>query len=103
MDGDTQAAPEAAAGLAGGTAGITLEMVRETFAEWRVFERDGRWWAMRGGTVAGDGPRSLVRAFVFAMTLIGLAEQLSLQEWLRRMTEEELESVWREGLAAVAP
>jgi hypothetical protein len=36
------------------------------------------------------------------MTLVGLAEQLSLQEWLRRMSAAELEAVWLDGLEAVA-
>jgi hypothetical protein len=57
---------------------------------------------MRSGTARTEGPRSLIRPVVFAMTLVGLAEQLSLQEWLRRMTAAELEAVWRDGLAAVA-
>jgi hypothetical protein len=35
------------------------------------------------------------------MTLEGLAEQLSLQEWFRRMPAAELETMWRDGLAAV--
>lgn len=82
---------------------ITADMLRQTFDDWRVFEKDGRWWATRGGTVTGAGPRSLIRAAVCAVTLDGLAEQLSLQEWLRRMPAAELEAVWRDGLAAVAP
>jgi hypothetical protein len=78
-------------------------MLRATFDHWRVFGKDGRWWAVRGGLVTGEGPRSLVRPAVCAATLEGLAEQLSLQEWLRRMPAAELEAVWRDGLAAVAP
>jgi hypothetical protein len=58
---------------------------------------------MRAGAIAGEGPRSLIRPVVCTMTLRGLAEQLSLQEWLRRMSAAELEAVWRDGLAAVAP
>lgn len=96
--GDLQAAAPAAEPVV-----ITADMLRATFAGWRICERDGRWQAMRGGLRAEDGPRSLIRTLVSALTLAGLAEQLSLQEWLRRMTAEELEAVWRGGLGAVAP
>jgi hypothetical protein len=47
-----------------------------------------------------EGPRSLIYPVVGATSLEGLADQLSLQEWLRRMTDEELDAVWREGIAA---
>lgn len=99
MTGDTEAA--SAATLTGDGSGITAEMLRTTFTEWRIFERDGRWRAMRGGEASSGGPRSMIHPVVLAMTLQGLAEQLSLQEWLRRMTAEELEAVWRGGFAAV--
>jgi hypothetical protein len=82
---------------------VTAEMLRATFDQWRIFEKDGRWWAMREGMARTEGPRSLILPVVCAMTLDGLAEQLSLQEWFRRMPTAELESVWRGGLAAVAP
>jgi hypothetical protein len=91
-----------AAVLAGEFGDITAAMLRETFDHWRIFEKDGRWWAMRAGAVAAEGPHSLIRPVVCGMTLGGLAEQLSLQEWLRRMSAAELEAVWRDGLAAVA-
>lgn len=80
---------------------ITLDMLRATFDHWRIFEKDGRHWAMRAGAAAGEGPESLIRPVVYAMTLEGLAEQLSLQEWLRKLSAADLEAVWRDGLAAV--
>jgi len=95
--------PQAAVILAGESGEITLDAVRETFDEWRVFEQNGRCWAMRSGSVTAHGPRSLIQPLAWALTPAGLAEQLSLQEWLRRMTPDELEAVWREGFAAVAP
>lgn len=98
-----QAESQAAAALADALSKITVEMLQATFDHWRIFEKDSQWWAMRAGTATEEGPRSLIRPAVFAMTLIGLAEQLSLQEWFRRMTATELEAVWRGGLAAVAP
>lgn len=98
-----EAAPQPAAGLADEFGGITAEMLQATFDHWRIFETDGRLWAMRPGTARTEGPRSLIHPVVCAMTPLGLAEQLSLQEWLRRMTAAELASVWRDGLALVAP
>jgi hypothetical protein len=93
-----EAAPQAAVLADFGE--ITADMLRATFDHWRIFEQDGRWWAMRAGTATTEGPRSLIRPLVCAMTLHGLAEQLSLQEWFRRMPAAELEAVHRDGLAA---
>jgi hypothetical protein len=97
-----EAAPQAAAALADEFGGITMEMLRATFDHWRIFQRDDWCWAVRAGVATTEGPRSLIQPVVSAMTLVGLAEQLSLQEWLRRMTAAELAAVWRNGLAAVA-
>jgi hypothetical protein len=94
-----EAAPQAAA-LADGFGEVTGDMLRATFDHWRIFEKDGRCWAMREGTATTEGPRSLIHPLLCAVTLPGLAEQLNLQEWLRRMPAAELEAVWREGLAA---
>jgi hypothetical protein len=96
-----EAAPQAAAGLAAESGEITAEMLRETFDHWRIFWC-GRWlWAVRSGeTAVVNGPGSLIRPVVLAATVLGLAEQLSLQEWLRRMTAAELEAVWHDGIAA---
>jgi hypothetical protein len=93
-------AAQQGAALAGGFGEVTAGMLRATFDHWRIFETDGRWWAFREGIVSGEGPRSLIRVAVCAVTLDGLAEQLCLQEWLRRMSAAELESVWREGFPA---
>ena len=82
---------------------VTLEMLRETFDHWRIFLADGRCWAIRpGGVAAASGPRSLIRPVVGALTPDGLAEQLCMQEHLRRMTAQELEAVWRGGFTAVS-
>jgi hypothetical protein len=97
-----EAGPQTAT-LAGEFGEITADMLRVTFDQWRIFEKDGRWWAMREGMARTEGPRSLIRPVLCAMTLDGLAEQLSLQEWFRRMPPAELESVWRDGLSAVTP
>ncbi len=102
MGGDNVAVPQAAV-PAGEFGEITAEMLRVTFDHWRIFEKDGKWWAMRSGAITAGSPQSLLLPLVCAVTAEGLAEQLSLQEWLRRMPAAELEAVWREGLAAVAP
>lgn len=85
---------------AAGFGDVTAEMLRQTFDHWRIFEKDGHWWAMRAGKATTAGPQSLIHPVVCAMTPLGLAEQLSLQEWFRRMPAAELEDVWRDGIAA---
>jgi hypothetical protein len=42
-----------------------------------------------------DGPRSLLRRYLRADTLEGLAEQLGLQEYLDGLSDQELAEVWR--------
>lgn len=93
-------ADKLAALLTGEFGEITADTLRSTFDHWRIFEKDGKWWAFRGGEATASGPRSLIQPVVGAMTPKGLAEQLSLQEWLRRMTAGELDAVWREGISA---
>lgn len=97
-----EAAPQAAT-LAVELNEITLDMLRATFDHWRVFEKGGRWWALRGGNATTEGPQSLIHPVVCAATPGGLAEQLALQEWLRRMPAEELAAVWMNGFPAVVP
>jgi hypothetical protein len=80
--------------------GITLDVLRATFDHWRIFEKNDEWWAMRSGTATSEGPRSLILPLVRASTLEGLADHLSVQEWLRRMPAAELEAVWRNGFPA---
>jgi hypothetical protein len=96
-------APPQAAEQAGKFGEITLDMLKATFDHWRIFEKDGRFWAMRSGAVTADGPESLIRPFAWSLTTEGLGELLSLQEHLRRMSAAELEAVWRERLPAAAP
>ncbi len=96
------AGAEVPAGQAGASGEITLDALREVFDEWWLWEGSGQCHAMRTGTFEAEGPRSLIRPYVAADTPQGLADQLSLQEWLRRMSAAELEAVWRDGLGAVA-
>jgi hypothetical protein len=102
MTGDAEAAPQAAMVMPD-FSGITMLVLREVFDQWRIFERDGRLWGMRGGTVTSEGAESLIRPVIEAGSLKEMAERLSLQEWLRRMSPAELEAVWDGGIAAVAP
>ena len=79
------------------------ETLRGIFPHWRIYKASGQWWAMRSGendfTV---GPRSLICSVAGSGTVVGLAEQLSLQEHLRRLSPADLEAVWRGLLAGAA-
>jgi hypothetical protein len=94
-----------ASDMAAGTGqdGVTVDMLRETFDHWRIGEAAGRWWAVRSGTVAADGPRSLVRPVVGAGTLEELAHQLCVQAWLASLSAGELEAIWRGQTAPAKP
>jgi hypothetical protein len=80
---------------------ITLEMLCETFDQWTIGRANGRVIAIRSGTFATEGPRSLIRGHVLADTVVGLAEQLGIQAWLEALPAADLEAVWRDGLRAV--
>lgn len=87
--------------LAAGYGTVTADMLRATFDQWRIFEHAGIWRAARPGEVAQEGPRSLIHPVVSALTIEALGDQLSMQEWLRRMPAAELEAVWHGGFTAV--
>jgi hypothetical protein len=69
--------------------------VRAAFPGWHIGGSDGNWYAFRGGAVAPDGPRSLLRCYLRADTLPALADQLCLQVYLDGLSDEELAEVWR--------
>ncbi len=77
---------------------LDAEAVREAFPEWRIFETRGVWWAIRGGLQEWNGPASLLARVLSAGALDGLAEKLSLQEYLDHLTPAELAKVYLEGL-----
>lgn len=54
---------------------VTADMLRATFDHWRIFQSHGKWWAVRPGDVAGQGPKSLIHPVVGAYTLEGLGDQ----------------------------
>jgi hypothetical protein len=74
---------------------ITAEMLRQTFREWRIFQRGNSWWAIRGGLQTWDGPRSLLLRSLSAPDLVALADRLCAQAWLDSLDDEELAEVYR--------
>ena len=74
---------------------LELGSVRATFPGWRIGGTPDQWYAFRGGVVALEGPRSLLRCYLRAHTLEALVEQLGLQECLDGLSYQELAEVWR--------
>ena len=70
--------------------------VRAAFPGWHIGGSGGNWYAFRGGTVAPDGPRSLLRCYLRADSLSALAEKLCLQEYLDGLSDQELSEVWQQ-------
>lgn len=79
-----------------GLAELTVGGLREVFPQWLIFGESGKWWAVRGGLVPWDGPRSLIQHVHTAPHLVALAERLCLQEYLDSLDPEELAAVWRD-------
>jgi len=75
---------------------ITVQALRESFPQWRIFWQAGQWWALRGGPVRLDGPESLLLRCITAADLTGLAEKLCLQERLDRLDPQELAAVYED-------
>ena len=74
---------------------ITVEMLRQTFPEWRFFPSVDTWWAIRGGLQTWDGPRSLLLCSLSAPDLVALADRLCAQAWLDGLDDERLAAVYR--------
>jgi hypothetical protein len=74
---------------------LDLDSVRRAFPGWHIGRSCGSWYAFRGGAVALNGPWSLLRCYLHAGTLPALAEQLSLQDYLDALSEQELAGVWQ--------
>ena len=75
---------------------ITVQALRGSFPQWRIFWQAGQWWALRGGPVRLDGPESLLLRCITAVDLTGLAEKLCLQECLDRLDPQELAAVYED-------
>jgi hypothetical protein len=81
---------------AAGPGEITAGMLRATFPQWHIARNGGTWWAVRGGLARLDGPESLLLRVITARDLGGLAERLCLQDYLDRLSPEELAAVYRD-------
>jgi hypothetical protein len=79
----------------GTIAQLDLDMLRAVFPDWRIHGSLGYWFAVHGGFVALDGPRSLLHRYLSATTLLELAEKLCLQEYLDGLSDQELADVWQ--------
>lgn len=75
---------------------LDLELLRAVCPGWHIAGSFGNWYAFRGGISMLDGPWSLLRCFLHADTLPALAEQLSLQEYLDGLSEQELTGIWQD-------
>ena len=76
--------------------GITVQGLRESFPQWRIFWQSGKWWALRGGPVRLDGPESLLLRCLTARDLTGLAEKLCLQERLDQLDPQQLATLYQD-------
>lgn len=83
--------------------GITPEVLRKTFPQWRIFRQADQWWAIRGGAVQMQGPESLLLRSITAPDLVGLAERLCLQEYLDQMDPQQLAAVHRDMTLSDGP
>jgi|SRR5271165_2698499 len=82
---------------------ITVEMLRQTFPGWRIFQSNGTWWAIRGGVQTWHGPRSLLLRSLAESDLLTLADRLCAQEWLDGLDDDALEAVYKDGIIESAP
>lgn len=73
---------------------LGLESLRAACPGWHIGGSSGNWHAFRSGISMLDGPWSLLRRHLHADTLLTLAEQLSLQEYLDGLSDQELAEVW---------
>ena len=69
--------------------------VREAYPDWRTGGGTGCWFAVRDGVKAHYGPRSLLRSCLSAPHLPQRTEKLGLQQYLDRLTPEELADAWK--------
>ena len=74
---------------------LDLDSVRTTFPDWRIVGERGIWYAFRGGLMELEGPRSLLRCYFRADTLLALADKLCLQRFLDGLSDEALAEVWQ--------
>ncbi len=80
-----------------GNAATVLDVatVREAYPDWRIAGGPGCWFAVRDGVGAYYGPKSLLRRCLSAPDLPQQTEKLGLQQYLDRLTPEELADAWK--------
>ena len=80
-----------------GNAATVLDMAtaREAYPDWRAGRGPGCWSAAHDGVKAHYGPRSLLRSCLSAPHLPQRTEKLGLQQYLDRLTPEELADAWK--------
>jgi hypothetical protein len=81
---------------------ITVEMLMQTFPQWRIFRAGGAWWAARAGLQCWTGPESLLLRVISAADLIALAERLCVQSWLDGLDDKALAAVYEGSLLGSA-
>ena|SRR5690348_16237821 len=74
---------------------VDLASLRAACPSWHIAGVSDTWHAFRGGIAMLDGPWSLLRRHLHADTLLALAEQLSLQDYLDGLSDQELAEVWQ--------
>ena len=82
-------------GIHESVAELDLDSARATFPNWRIVGERGTWYAFRGGLVELEGPRSLLRCYLRADTLLALADKLCVQHFLDGLSDQELAEVWQ--------
>jgi hypothetical protein len=74
---------------------LDVATVRKAHLDWRIGGGPGCWFAVRDGVKAHYGPRSLLRSCLSAPDLPQRTEKLGLQQYLDRLTPEELADAWK--------
>ena len=74
---------------------LTVHALRESLPRWRIFWQFGKWWALRGGPVRLDEPKSLLRVLT-TCDLTRLAKKLCLQERSDPLGPRELAAVYQD-------
>lgn len=73
-------------------------MLRAAFPDWSIFRSGKAWLAVRqDGTERHEGPGRLLKHHLSAESVADLGNQLCLQDWLDRLTVEELARVHASG------
>lgn len=73
---------------------VDAATVREAHLDWRIGGAPGCWFVVRDGVKAHYGPRSL-RWCLSVPDLPQQTEKLGLQQYLDRLTPEELADAWK--------